>query len=177
VSAPDLLDLLLHFASLSLLAIGGALATSPEMHRHLVEARGWMTTPQFNDAIAIAQAAPGPNILFVTLLGWQAGGAPGALAATAGILLPSSLVTFAAWRWKTAREDAPLVAAIRLGLSPIAIGLTAAAGWVVAAGGNGADPALWALTAGSAALVATTRVNLLWLIGAGALLGALGVVG
>ena len=177
MSGAGLVDLLLHFASLSLLAIGGALATSPEMHRHLVEERGWMTTPQFNDAIAIAQAAPGPNILFVTLLGWQAGGAPGALAATLGILVPSSLATFAAWRWKTAREDAPLVAAIRLGLSPIAIGLTASAGWVVAAGGNGTDPALWGLTAGAAAVVARTRLNMLWLIGAGALLGALGVVG
>ncbi len=177
MSGADLVDLLLHFASLSLLAIGGALATSPEMHRHLVDERDWMTGLQFNDAIAIAQAAPGPNILFVTLLGWQAGGAPGALAATVGILLPSSLATFAAWRWKTAREDAPAVAAIRLGLSPIAIGLTASAGWVVAAGGNGADPALWALTAGSAIVVARTRLNMLWLIGAGALLGAAGVVG
>jgi chromate transporter len=136
-----------------------------------------MTPPQFNDAIAIAQAAPGPNILFVTLLGWQAGGAAGALVATLGILLPSSLATWAAWRWKTAREDAPLVAAVRLGLSPLAIGLTASAGWVVAAGGNGSDPALWALTAAAALIVARTRLNMLWLIGAGALLGALGVVG
>jgi chromate transporter len=177
VSHADLLDLMLHFASLSLLAIGGALATSPEMHRHLVDERGWMTGLQFNDAIAIAQAAPGPNILFVTLLGWQAGGAAGALASTVGSIVPSSLATYAAWRWKTAREDAPLVAAIRLGLSPIAIGLTASAGWVVASGANHAEPALWALTAVSALVVARTRINMLWLIGAGALLGALGVVG
>ncbi|MFM1989083.1 MAG: hypothetical protein RJA99_2040 [Pseudomonadota bacterium] len=177
MSTTDLLDLFLHFASLSLLAIGGALATSPEMHRYLVDERGWMSTPQFNDAIAIAQAAPGPNILFVTLLGWQAAGAPGALAATVGQLLPSSLATFWGWRWKRAREDAPIVAAIRLGLSPIAIGLTASAGWVIASGANGSDPALWAMTAVAALVVWRTRVNLLWLVGAGALLGVLGVVG
>lgn len=177
MTAAELLELFLRFASLSLLAIGGALTTAPEMRRHLVDEHAWMTPLQFNDAIAIAQAAPGPNILFVTLLGWQAGGATGALVATLGILLPSSLATWAGWRWKSAREDAPLVAAVRIGLSPLAIGLTASAGWVVAAGGNGSDPALWVLTAAAALIVARTRLNLLWLIGAGALLGALGVVG
>lgn len=177
MSPPDLLDLFVHFASLSLLAIGGALATAPEMHRYLVDERAWMTTPQFNDAIAIAQAAPGPNILFVTLLGWQAAGAPGALAATVGQLLPSSLVAFWGWRWKSAREDTPIVAAIRLGLSPVAIGLTASAGWVIACGANGEDRGLWALTAVSALAVWRTRLGLLWLVGAGALLGGLGVVG
>jgi chromate transporter len=177
VSGADLLDLFMHFASLSLLAIGGALAVSPEMNRYLVEERGWLTTSQFNDSIALAQAAPGPNILFVTLIGWQLGGVAGALATTVGQLLPSSLVTLACWRWKNAREDAPLVAAIRLGLSPLAIGLTASAGWVIASGANGTDPALWSMTALAALVVWRTRLNLLWLVGAGALLGALGVVG
>jgi chromate transporter len=177
MSAAVLLDLFAHFATLSLLAIGGALATSPEMHRYLVDERDWMSATQFNDAIAIAQAAPGPNILFVLLLGWQVAGLPGAIAAISGQLLPSSVATWCAWRWKLSREDAPLVAAIRLGLSPIAIGLTASAGWVIAAGGNGADWRLWALTAAATAVVVRTRVNMMWLIGAGALLGALGVVG
>jgi len=172
-----LIDLFLHFASLSLLAIGGALATTPEMHRHLVDERGWMSTSQFNDAIAIAQAAPGPNILFVLLLGWQVAGLPGAFATTVGQLLPSSIATLYGWRWKRAFEGSTAVAAIRLGLSPIAIGLTASAGWVIARGANGTDPALWALTATACAIVVGTRINLLWLIGAGALLGAIGWVG
>jgi chromate transport protein ChrA len=145
-----------------------------------VDARGNLATENeafHHELLAIAQAAPGPNILFVTLLGWQVGGLAGALAATVGQLLPSSLVTLACWRWKSAREDAPLVAAIRLGLSPIAIGLTASAGWIIASGASGTDPTLWAMTAVAALVVWRTRVNLLWLVGAGALLGALGVVG
>jgi chromate transporter len=173
----DALDLFLRFASLSLLAVGGALGTAPEMRRFLVDERLWISGVQFTDSIAIAQAAPGPNILFVTLLGWQAGGALGAFAATAGLMVPSSVVTWSAWRWKRASEDAPLVAAIRLGLSPLAIGLTASAGWVVAAGSNHDDLRMWALTLVTAVIVATTRLNMLWLIGAGALLGALGWVG
>jgi chromate transporter len=177
MSGADLVDVFLKFASLSMLAIGGALGTTPEMHRFLVEDRGWLAHTRFTDAIAIAQAAPGPNVLFVMLLGWQAGGAGGAAAAMLGIMLPSSLATYGAWRWKRSREDAPLVAAMRLGLSPIAIGLTAAAGWVIAAGGNGTDPRLWALSGATVAVMVRTRVNPMWLIGAGALAGALGLVG
>jgi len=177
VNTSELIDLLLHFASLSLLAIGGALSMAPEMRRYLVDERHWMDGSQFTDAIVIAQAAPGPNILFVTLLGWQAGGAVGALASTVGLLLPSSVATWWGWRLKRAREDSTWVAAIRLGLSPIAVGLTAAAGWVVADSNNHADWRLWAITALTTVIVARTRLNMLWLIAAGAVLGVAGVIG
>jgi hypothetical protein len=108
LNTADALDLFLRFAALSLLAVGGALGTAPEMRRFLVDERQWITGVQFTDSIAIAQAAPGPNILFVTLLGWQAGGALGAFAATAGLMLPSSVVTWSAWRWKRATQNWPV---------------------------------------------------------------------
>jgi chromate transporter len=177
VTGAPLVDLLLHFASLSLLAIGGALGAAPELQRNMVEERGWITHAQFTDAIVVAQASPGPNILFVTLLGFHAAGLPGALATTVGILVPSSLATYWGWRMKRRHEDSRLVRAIRLGLSPIAVGLTASAGWIVAVGANGSDGVAWAVTALVTAAVLVTRMNLLWLIGAGALLGALGVLG
>lgn len=173
----SLSGLFLHFASLSLLAIGGVLGALPEMHRHLVEERGWLTHTQFTDAVVVAQASPGPNILFVSLMGYYAAGLPGALATTTGMLLPSSLATFWGWRLKRRHEDSRLVRAIRLGLSPIAIGLTASAGWVVAANANGTAPLAWAITVAAVLVVMLTRINLLWVVGTGALLGALGVVG
>lgn len=64
------LELLLHFLALSLLAIGGAITTVPEMHRYLVTQRGWLGEADFTSAIALAQAAPGPNLLFVVVLGF-----------------------------------------------------------------------------------------------------------
>ena len=173
MSAADFLAMFAHFAVLSCLSIGGAMSASPEMHRYLVDTRGWIDHGQFTDSIAIAQAAPGPNILFVTLLGWQVAGLAGALAATVGILLPSSLITLAASRWKRHHDDARLVRAMRLGLSPIAIGLTLSAGWVVAAEGL-SDWRLLALTVATVAVVARSRLNPLWLIAAGAALGAAG---
>ncbi|MEY3871513.1 MAG: hypothetical protein RLZZ296_508, partial [Pseudomonadota bacterium] len=50
----------LHYLSLSLMAIGGAIAMIPDMHRFLVEQNLWLTSAQFNASVAIAQAAPGP---------------------------------------------------------------------------------------------------------------------
>ena len=58
---------------LSILSIGGAIGTAPEMHRFLVEQHHWMTNEQFSASVAIAQAAPGPNLLFVAVLGWVHG--------------------------------------------------------------------------------------------------------
>lgn len=175
MSSADLLALFMHFASLSPLAIGGALGTSPEMHRYLVDERGWMSHTQFVDSIALAQAAPGPNILFVTLLGWQAAGAAGALVATVGILLPSSLICFHGNRLQAAHRDTRLVRAIRRGLSPIAIGLTLSAGWIIAVA-NDTDWRLALLTVAATVYFLFGRRNPLWLIGAGALAGALGIV-
>ncbi|MCZ8074003.1 MAG: chromate transporter, partial [Paucibacter sp.] len=83
----DLLDLFLHFLTLSLLSIGGAITTAPEMHRFLVGERHWLSDTEFTSSIALAQAAPGPNILFVAVLGWNVAGLSGAFAAMAGIML------------------------------------------------------------------------------------------
>lgn len=73
LSAQDWLSLFNHFASLSLLAVGGAMTTAPEMHRYLVDETHWLSETQFTSSIALAQAAPGPNILFVALMGWNVG--------------------------------------------------------------------------------------------------------
>ena len=65
LSAADWLALFVHFMSLSLLAIGGAITTAPDMHRYLVDEQPWITDGQFGSSVALAQAAPGPNVLFV----------------------------------------------------------------------------------------------------------------
>ena len=175
LSFGDYLGLLLQFALLSCLSVGGALAAAPEMHRYLVDQQHWLSHQQFNDAISIAQAAPGPNILFVTLLGWQVAGLPGAFAATVGIIVPSSLITFYGYRLKVAYEDSRIVRAIRRGLMPIAIGLTASAGWVIVSA-HLDNWRLTLLTAISVLVYLRARFNPLWLIFGGALAGVLGIV-
>ena len=190
----DWLALLTHFLSLSLLAIGGAITTVPDMHRTLVEQHQWLSDSEFNAAIALAQAAPGPNVLFVALLGWQvglnAGGGLvtsgsawgfamlGMLLAMLGILLPSTTLTFAASRWAHQNRELRAVRAFKQGMAPVVVALLVATGWILTAN-QGADLAhwpLWLLTATVTLLVWRTRLHLLWLLGAGAVLGWLGWV-
>ena len=175
-----------HFASLSLLAVGGAIITAPDMHRYLVGERGWLTDAQFNSSIALAQAAPGPNVLFVALMGWNVGlnagshwlGLLGVFLAMLGILLPSSTLTYVAARWGHRNRERRSVRAFKAGMAPVVVALLVATGWVMTTGlskGPQAWP-LWCLTAASAVLVWRTKIHLLWLLGTGALLGALGWV-
>ena len=166
----ELAELLGRFLVLSLLSIGGAITVSPEMHRFVVTERGWLDDAAFTASISLAQAAPGPNILFVTLIGWNAAGPLGALATTVGILLPSSVLAVSASRWIERRRTHPGVRAFRAGMAPITIGLLLAIGWILAGPGAG-DPVLMGLTLATALVVWKTRLNPLWLLAAGALAG------
>jgi chromate transporter len=186
MSGADWLALFVHFMSLSLLAVGGAITTAPDMHRYLVDSQHWMTDPQFNASIAIAQAAPGPNVLFVALMGWNvgmnAGGPPLALAGLAvtmvGIMLPSTTLTYLAASWGHRNADLRAVRAFKQGMAPIVIALLVATGWILATGSHYdlKHWPLWAVTVASALLVWRTKLHLLWLLGAGAALGWFGLV-
>jgi chromate transporter len=170
----DWLALFGHSLLLSLLAIGGAITVAPDMHRVLVEQMGLLTDAQFNASIAIAQAAPGPNVLFVAVMGYQAAALPGAFVTLAGIMLPSTTLALVVARWGHARRDWIAVQAFKAGMAPIVIALMFATGWIL-----GAETPGWRhffLTAAAAIMVWRTRVHLLWLIAAGALFGALGWV-
>jgi chromate transporter len=168
------LDVFLHFLMLSLLAIGGAISTAPDMHRYLVGQTGLLTDAQFNASIAIAQAAPGPNVLFVAVMGYQAGGLVGVAATMLGIMLPSTTLALAAARWGGARRDWPSVRAFTAGLAPVTITLFVATAWILSVQAPGWKH--WVVTAAAAVVVWRTRVHLLVLIVCGAALGAVGVV-
>lgn len=182
----DWLALWLHFMALSLLSVGGAMVTAPEMHRYLVDQRAWLADPDFVTSIALAQAAPGPNVLFVALLGWNVGlhaGGPwtaalGVLLTMSGMLLPCTVLTLIATRWVQRRRDWRSVRAFKQGLAPVVVALILATAWLLMSGHNGGwhDAPLWLLAAVSAVVMWRTRLHFLWLLAAGALLGALGWV-
>jgi chromate transporter len=172
MSTPELLELFLRFLALSLLGIGGAITVAPDMHRYVVEDRALLTDAQFAGSISLAQASPGPNILFVTLIGWNAAGWRGALATTLGIMLPSSVLAVLAGRWVRHLGDSPWIRAFHAGMGPITIGLLLATGWILASP-NLARPELLAVTVATTALTAISRLNPLWLLAGGAAIGVL----
>ena len=191
-AAADWLALFTHFASLSLLAVGGAITTVPDMHRYLVTEQSWLSESQFTASVAMAQAAPGPNVLFVALMGWNVGiNAAGGLGAgphvwayalaggavsMLGILLPSTTLTFLAARWGHQNRERRSVRAFKTGMAPIVVALLIATGWVLATslGKTLADWHIWLVSFTAAMVVWRTKIHLLWLLGTGGLLGWLG---
>jgi chromate transporter len=179
-------QIFLHYLLLSLLSIGGAITTTSDMHRYLVEQHHWLTDPQFSASIALAQAAPGPNVLFVALMGWNVGmNAGGFLSALLGvfvtmlgILVPSTTLTFVAARWGHENRELRAVRAFKQGMAPIVIGLLFATAWILSNSSSVADRQwpLWLLTFVAALVVWRTKIHLLWLLAAGALLGWFGLV-
>ncbi len=190
----DWLTLFLHYLSLSLLSIGGAISTAPDLHRFLVEQQHWLTDAQFNASIAIAQAAPGPNVLFVAVLGWNVGlnagggtltGLLGVVLALSGMLLPSSVLAYKAAQWGHRNRELRAVRAFKQGMAPIVVALMTATGWILAtANSSSADQAgsslhnwpMWLLAGLATVIVWRSKIHLLYLLGAGALLGWFGLI-
>lgn len=182
----DWLSLFGHYLMLSLMSVGGAISTSSEMHRYLVDEKHWLSQLQFNESIALAQAAPGPNVLFVALIGWHIGMNTGSMAAALlgvavtmlGIMIPSTILTYSAAQWGHRNRELRAVRAFKLGMAPVVIALMLATSWILgSAGGDAArDWPLWLLTLASCMVIWRTRLHMLWVLGAGALLGWLQLV-
>ena len=175
VSAPsgsDWFGVLAQFLLLSLLSIGGAISTAPEMHRYLVDQHHWLTSEQFSAMVAIAQAAPGPNLLFVAVLGWGIGDALGMLVTMTGILLPSTTLTLAATRWGEARRHTRGVQAFVTGLAPLTVGLVLSTGFLL---GKPAYDNAWlvAVIVVTVVVCVRSKVSPLWLIALGGLVGGI----
>jgi chromate transporter len=167
---------------LSLLSIGGAISTTSDMHRFLVEEQHWLTQAQFNDSIALAQAAPGPNVLFVALMGWHVGLNAGSMTAAllgvlvtmTGILVPSTALTYAAAQWGHRNRELRAVRAFKQGMAPVVIALLLSTSWILGSASRNAatDWPLWLLAFASGLVIWRTRLHLLWVLGFGAVLGA-----
>lgn len=171
----DWLQLLLHFAMLSLLAVGGAITTVPDMQRYVVGQQALLTDAQFAGCIALAQAAPGPNMLFVAVIGYSVGGLAGVVATMLGTLVPSSVLALAASRFGQRHRDSRGVRAFTAGLAPLTVGLMLATGAILIQPSGLRWPVL-ALVAATLVLMLRTKRSPLWAIAAGAVLGAGGWV-
>lgn len=172
---PVLLGLAWRFVLLAFVAIGGANAVVPEMHRYVVDVEGWMTDGEFAALFAIANAAPGPNVLIVTLVGWHVAGIAGALVTTVAMIGPTGLLVYGVFNVWNRLKNAPWRPAVQNGLSAVTVGLVAATAWIL----TGATALNWrlALVAVATAGVSwATKVNPLWCFASAAALGASGLL-
>jgi chromate transporter len=159
----------------SLIAVGGVNAVLPELYRQVVDNHHWLTDKQFADLFAIASAAPGPNMLVITLIGWHLGGFVGALLATLALCMPTCVLTYGvALTWEKFK-DAPWRIAIQAGLVPITMGLIAASAYLLVRASDH-DILAYVITGATAAIAYFTRINPLWAFAVAALMGAIGLI-
>lgn len=171
----EVLDLMTVYSQLGLAAVGGGNTVLPEMHRQVVQVHHWMTDQEFTSLFALAQAAPGPNMLVSTLIGWRVAGLTGAVAATFSMVGPPALLAYAvSSAWQRFR-DRPWRRMLQNGITPVVAGLVMAAA-VLLSGATSVSFGAAAVTVVTAAALITTRLNPLWFLAAGAALGVAGLV-
>ena len=163
------------FGLMSLFAVGGANSAVPEMHRIAVDVQHWMSDKQFADVFAISQLSPGPNVLIVTLIGYSVAGVAGALAATLAMCGPTAILAYYVSRLLQRSSHSRWPAIIQAALVPLSIGLMGASGLILARTSDQSWIAAL-ITATAAALAFATRLNPLWMLAAGGVLGFAGII-
>lgn len=87
------LQLFLSFLQIGAFSFGGGYAAMPMIQEQVVNARGWLSIGEFTDLVTISQMTPGPiAVNSATFVGLKIAGLPGAVAATAGCILPSCIM-------------------------------------------------------------------------------------
>ena len=127
-----LLDMVFSFFKIGLFTIGGGYAMIPLIREELVT-KGWMTATEIADVIAIAKMTPGPfAVNTATFAGMKIYGVGGAIACTAGVILPSLIITLLVARFFFTYNKHKLVQGALAGIRPVVVALIAYAVWNVA---------------------------------------------
>jgi len=171
----DLGSLFLHFLALWFVAIGGPSTIFPEVHRYLVEVHQLLTEKEFAELYTLAQVAPGPNVMYVILIGWHLAGWWGVGATTIPLLVPATTLTLLVGHLNERYPNATIGRALRSGLTPVTIGLVLASATILMRTVN-RDWRGYLITLITVGVVLKKSCNPLWLLAAGALAGIAGLV-
>jgi chromate transporter len=172
---PTLIALFLKFSAFSLIAFGGVNALLPVLLELTVYQEHWLDLQTFSDYFAIAQAAPGPNFMTVTLIGWHMSGVLGAFVATFAIIWPAGILVFFLQRFILKMQDPMKKKVVQYAAATLAIGLVLSSALEIALQINHGLMA-YLLSGLTIAIVLLTRWHPLYLIALGALLGACGLI-
>jgi chromate transporter len=180
-----LLPLILHVVSIAVVSVGGGVAVLPDAFRYMVTDRKWLSSEDFTNMVALAQAAPGPNILMWSLISFQAAATYGvglsiftALIGLLSFIIPTCTIAWTVNRLMEARSKARLIKAIKTGLVPLTAGIVIASGWLLtdaAATAGRPDPLIWiyVVSFGVAIVSYLRQINPLWMVAIGGVAGLL----
>ena len=127
-----LLQILVFFTKAGAFVFGSGLAIVPFLHQGVVQQFGWLTEPQFLDAVAVAMITPGPVVITVVFIGFIVAGMLGAVAAAIGIFLPVYIFTVIPAPWFSRNRDNAQLKAFVQGATAAATGALSGAVVVIA---------------------------------------------
>lgn len=168
-----LLEIAAYFCLLSIFSVGGLPSVMPEMQRYVVEVKAWMSPAEFMQAFAVGQAAPGPNMLITSLVGWHLAGLTGALVALFAMCGPAAVLAWwASGLWERFK-DSPWRMAIQRAIAPVVVGMILSGGVVIVTPDSTPDWRLWLIAGATVVATLVSRMNPLWFLAAGGVLGGL----
>lgn len=117
------LQLLIIFFKIGLFSFGGGYGMIPLIEREIVT-RGWLTGQELVNVISISEMTPGPiSINTATFIGYRIGGIPGAMLATAGVVLPSLILILGIYIFLSKYQQRQIIKDTIYGIRPIVLAL------------------------------------------------------
>ena len=161
--------LFLSFLKIGAFTFGGGYAMISIIEHEVITRRGWISKGDFVDLLTIAQSSPGPiSLNTAVFVGYRLRGVRGALAALAGIVLPSFvIILLIALLFADIRHNALVEAAFK-GMRPAVIALIVAPVFSLS---KGLHRALWLVIAATAFAIWWLELSPIYLLAAAALGG------
>jgi chromate transporter len=157
--------LALYFLKLGTLGFGGPIALAAHMHRDLVEERGWISEPDYQEGLAFSQLLPGPLAAQLAMyIGWLRGGPLGAVTAAVTFVLPSFLMALAFGVVYVHYGRLTWIQGAFYGIGASVIAIIAQGAYKLSRKALRNDWFLWSLFAITAAITAFTGTEMIWLI-------------
>ena len=123
------IQLFFSFLQVGLFSVGGGYAAIPLVQSLIVERQGWITMTEFTNLITIAEMTPGPiAVNSATFVGIKVAGLPGAIAATAGCILPSCILVTVIAKLYLKYRNMELLQGVLGSLRPAVVAMIASAG-------------------------------------------------
>ena len=172
IAAPvGLWPLFLVFLKIGSVVFGSGYVLLAFLRADFVERLHWLTEAQLIDAVAVGQVTPGPVFTTATFIGYLVAGPVGAIVATIAIFLPAFLLVALTAPFVPRLRRSPLAGAFLDGLNVASLALMLVVTWQL---GRAAivDPITATIAVAAALLLLVFRLNVTWLVLAGALTGA-----
>lgn len=170
------------FTRVAMFSWGGGPASLALMQREVIDA-GWSSTEEFADAVAVGNALPGPIAPQVSAyVGYKIAGIWGAISATAGTVLPTTLLMLVMVAYFFSIKDSPIVTAMLKAVRPVVVGLLIWTAYTMAYSVFSVSKVGWAnglsqswdkvlIAIIAFGLLTFTEINPVWLVIAGAIAG------